>query len=170
MGRVACIGAGAIGGGIAGLAVRGGWQVTLSNSRGPEALAGLLADLGSGASALPLEDAVKAADLIVLSIPFGRYKDLPADIFAGKIVIDTMSYAPGRGDGGGEGGFTRHQPARPSLFFQCPERQGASQSRLYPSGDERVPTECSASARLADCGRRCRGKGGGGPVSGRYRL
>ncbi len=41
-------------------------------------------------------DAALFGDVIVVSVPFGRYRELPADGFAGKVVIDTNNYYPQR--------------------------------------------------------------------------
>lgn len=95
-GTLGCIGAGPIGGGIARLAARAGWSVVVSNSRDPGTLAALAAELGPAARADRPEHAVRAADLVVLSIPFGRFRSLDPAMLAGKTVIDTMNYAPGR--------------------------------------------------------------------------
>ena len=91
---VSFIGSGAIGGGLARLAVKAGWNVVLSNSRGPATLAGLVAELGSLARAATPEEAARQGDLVVASVPFKDYKSLPADALAGKVVIDTMNYYP----------------------------------------------------------------------------
>ena len=70
--------------------------MVVSNSRGPESLSGLVAELGEGATAATVTDAAHAADLVVAAIPLGAYQQLPAETLAGKIVIDTMVYYPGR--------------------------------------------------------------------------
>lgn len=93
---VACIGAGPIGRGIAHLSSVAGWRVFISNSRGPESLEALVSDLGPGVSARTAEAAVADADLVVLSVPFGRFPSLAPGLLTGKVVIDTMNYAPGR--------------------------------------------------------------------------
>jgi predicted dinucleotide-binding enzyme len=90
------IGAGMIGGVLARLAVAAGLDVVLSNSRGPETLAGLVADLGEHASAATPAEAAEAGDLVVATVPLGSYDRLPAAAMAGKTVIDTMNYYPGR--------------------------------------------------------------------------
>lgn len=89
------IGTGMIGGTLARLAVAAGVDVVLSNSRGPESLAGLVTELGEHAHAATPAEAAKA-DLVVATIPLNAYAKLPADALAGKIVIDTMNYYPQR--------------------------------------------------------------------------
>jgi 8-hydroxy-5-deazaflavin:NADPH oxidoreductase len=92
--KIGIIGAGMIGATAARLLTRGGHAVAISNSRDPESLAGLVADLG--ASALPVAEAVRFGDVVLLAIPFGKFDTLPAPEFAGKVVIDATNYYPSR--------------------------------------------------------------------------
>ena len=85
-----------IGGTLARLAVDAGYQVVLSNSRGPETLADLAAELGPQARAATCAEAAAAGDLLVVAIPVKAYFDLPAAPFAGKVVMDTGNYYPER--------------------------------------------------------------------------
>lgn len=94
--RIGIIGAGHIGGTLAGHFVRAGHEVAVSNSRGPETLEDLVAELGKGAQATTATDAARFGDVVVVSVPFGRYRELPTTGFAGKAVIDTNNYFPGR--------------------------------------------------------------------------
>jgi predicted dinucleotide-binding enzyme len=86
------IGSGHIGSQVARKAVENGYDVVLSNSRGPETLADLVAELGPRARAATPAEAAQAADIAVVSIPFGRYTEVPVEPLAGKIVIDTNNY------------------------------------------------------------------------------
>jgi predicted dinucleotide-binding enzyme len=45
---------------------------------------------------MTVEDAARFGDVIVVSIPFGRYREVPADALDGKLVIDTINYYPQR--------------------------------------------------------------------------
>ncbi|MGH2995612.1 MAG: NADPH-dependent F420 reductase [Gaiellaceae bacterium] len=94
--RIGIIGAGKIGGTLAGQFVGAGHEVAVSNSRGPATLENLVAELGERAQALTVEDAARFGDVVVVSVPFGRYRELPTDGVAGKVVIDTNNYYPGR--------------------------------------------------------------------------
>jgi predicted dinucleotide-binding enzyme len=87
------IGSGNIGSTVAGLAVAAGHTVVMSNSRGPETLRDLVAELGPLATAGTVEQAA-AADVVVVTIPLKNYRDVP--VLRGKVVIDTMNYYPGR--------------------------------------------------------------------------
>jgi 8-hydroxy-5-deazaflavin:NADPH oxidoreductase len=94
--KIGIIGAGKIGATTAKLFVEAGHDVAISNSRGPESLKGLVAELGNKAKAVTVEEAAKFGDVVLVSIPFGKYKSLPADAFNGKIVIDSNNYYPSR--------------------------------------------------------------------------
>ena len=96
MATIGLIGAGKIGSQLARLAVKNGYDVVISNSRGPETLAGLVKELGPRARAgTPLE-AAKAGDIVVVTIPLKNYREVPVEPLAGKIVIDTNNYYPQR--------------------------------------------------------------------------
>jgi predicted dinucleotide-binding enzyme len=90
------IGSGLIGSTVARLAVAAGYDVVLSNSRGPETLSDLVAELGPSARAGTAAEAAEAGDLVVVSIPLKNYRDVPVEPLAGKVVIDTGNYYPGR--------------------------------------------------------------------------
>ena len=90
------IGSGHIGGTVARLAIAAGHDVVLSNSRGPETLADLVADLGPHARAATPDEAATAGDVVVVTIPLRAYRDVPVDALRGKVVIDTMNYYPQR--------------------------------------------------------------------------
>lgn len=90
------IGAGHIGSRLARLAVQNGYDVVIANSRGPETLAALVAELGAKARAATAREAAQAGDLVVVSVPLRSYRDVPVEPLAGKIVIDTNNYYPQR--------------------------------------------------------------------------
>ena len=90
------IGAGHIGSQVARLAVRSGYDVVISNSRGPETLSDLAAELGPKARAATVHDAAKAGDIVVVTIPLKNYRSVPVEPLARKIVIDTNNYYPQR--------------------------------------------------------------------------
>jgi hypothetical protein len=96
MATIGLIGAGQIGSQVARLAVANGYKVVLSNSRGPETLADLVAELGPQARAATPIDAAKAGDIVVVTVPLKAYKSVPVEPLAGKIVIDTNNYYPQR--------------------------------------------------------------------------
>lgn len=69
-----------------------GYVVVISNSRGPETLADLVAELGAKARAATAAEAAAAGDFAVVTVPLKNYKDIPVEPLAGKIVIDTNNY------------------------------------------------------------------------------
>jgi hypothetical protein len=96
MATIGFIGAGHIGSQLARLAVASGYDVVVSNSRGPVTLSGLVEELGPRARAGTPSDAARAGDLVVVSIPLKSYRDVPVEPLAGKVVIDTNNYYPQR--------------------------------------------------------------------------
>jgi predicted dinucleotide-binding enzyme len=96
MTTVGLIGSGNIGGTVARLAVAAGYDVVLSNSRGPETLQALVDELGPGARAATPAEAAEAGDLVVVTIPLKAYRSVPVEPLAGKVVIDTNNYYPDR--------------------------------------------------------------------------
>jgi len=96
MTTVGFIGSGHIGGTVARLAVAAGYDVVLSNSRGPETLGDLVDELGPRARAGTPEEAAEAGDIVVVSIPLKAYTSVPVGPLAGKPVIDTNNYYPQR--------------------------------------------------------------------------
>ena len=96
MTTIGLIGAGHIGSQIARLAVAHGYDVVVSNSRGPETLAGLVGELGPKARAATPVEAAKAGDIVVVTIPLKNYRSVPVEPLAGKVVVDTNNYYPQR--------------------------------------------------------------------------
>src|SRR3954471_16179258 len=92
MTTIGLIGAGRIGSQVARLAVKNGYDVVLSNSRGPDTLADLVAELGPRARAATPAEAAAAGDVVVVSAPLKPYRDVPVEPLAGKVVIDTNNY------------------------------------------------------------------------------
>ncbi len=96
MTTIGIIGTGKIGSQLARLAVKNGYSVVLSNSRGPETLKDLLAELGPRDRAASPAEAGATGDIVVVSVPLKAYRDIPAEPLAGKVVIDTCNYYPER--------------------------------------------------------------------------
>jgi 8-hydroxy-5-deazaflavin:NADPH oxidoreductase len=99
--RIGIIGAGAIGGTLARRLAKLGHRVSLANSRGPESLAALAAEIG--ATPVSVVDAANTGEIVIISIPTKAVVDLPRGLFANApssvVVIDTGNYHPELRDG-----------------------------------------------------------------------
>jgi NADPH-dependent F420 reductase len=90
--KLAIIGAGNVGGGLAAAAVKAGHDVTLS-ARNEEALAKVASDIGARA-ATSAADAVNGAEVVVLAVPHGAVASIVAelgDALAGKTIVDATN-------------------------------------------------------------------------------
>lgn len=99
MSTYAIIGSGNIGGTLARLLTARGHEVILANSRGPETLADLVAELGHGASAATASDAVAAADVVIEAIPFGKLGTLADLPWENKVLLSAANFYAGRDAG-----------------------------------------------------------------------
>lgn len=99
--RIAIIGAGSMGSILASRLADLGHHVSIANSRGPESLAALAAEIG--ATPVSVIDAAKAGQIVILAIPTKAVADLPRGLFAhvpGSVtVIDIGNYHPELRDG-----------------------------------------------------------------------
>src|SRR6202140_3707600 len=85
--RLGIVGAGKVGTTIARAAMAGGYDVAISGS-GPAERIELIVDvLAPGARAASTDEVVRYADLIILAIPMHRFRELPRDLFDGKILV-----------------------------------------------------------------------------------
>jgi hypothetical protein len=96
MATIGLIGAGHIGSQIARLAVANGYDVVISNSRGPQTLSALVKELGPRARAGTALEAASAGKVVVVTIPLKNYRQVPVEPLTGKVVIDTNNYYPKR--------------------------------------------------------------------------
>ena len=94
--KIGIIGSGNIGATAARLFARAGHEVAVSNSRGGAGLETLVAELGGAARATGIEEAARFGEVVLVAVPFGKYETLPAEAFAGKVVIDANNYYPQR--------------------------------------------------------------------------
>jgi predicted dinucleotide-binding enzyme len=96
--NIGIIGAGNIGSTLAKRLTKLGHTVSIANSRGPASLTALAQE--SGAKAVTVKEAARAGDIVIVTIPEGKVKDLPKDLFDGVpdsvVVIDTGNYYPQR--------------------------------------------------------------------------
>ena len=96
MTTVGLIGSGQIGGTVARLSVAAGHQVVLSNSRGPDTLKELAAELGPLARAATPAEAATAAGWSWSRCRCWRFGKMPAAALDGRVVMDTCNYYPQR--------------------------------------------------------------------------
>ncbi|MBO0817544.1 MAG: NAD(P)-binding domain-containing protein, partial [Actinobacteria bacterium] len=91
--RIAIIGAGRIGGGIARQLGAAGHELMLSFSREPAKLAGLASQIGAGASTGSPAEAAGFGEVVVISVPWSTLPQAleQAGPLTGKIVIDTTN-------------------------------------------------------------------------------
>jgi hypothetical protein len=90
--RLGIVGAGKLGTTIARAAIDAGYDVALSGSGPADDIALTVDVLAPGARALMTAEVVRHSDMIVLAVPTHRFRELPHDLFAGKIVVDAMNY------------------------------------------------------------------------------
>jgi 8-hydroxy-5-deazaflavin:NADPH oxidoreductase len=90
--RLGIVGAGKIGTAIARAAVAGGYDVAISGSGAVERIELIVEVLAPGAHAVTTDEVARHADLIVLAVPMHRFRELPPELFAGKILVDAMNY------------------------------------------------------------------------------
>jgi predicted dinucleotide-binding enzyme len=90
------IGSGHLGGALARLAADAGYDVVLSNRRGPDTLANLVDEIGVRARAATIAEAARDGDIVVVAVPLTAFSELPVAELAGKVVVDTCNYYPQR--------------------------------------------------------------------------
>lgn len=86
------IGAGNIGSNVAQAVIAKGHKVIISNSRGPETLTDLVAQLGPNARAASAEEAATEGEVILVAVPLKAYRNVPVEPLVGKIVLDANNY------------------------------------------------------------------------------
>jgi predicted dinucleotide-binding enzyme len=96
--KIGIIGAGHIGGNLTRRFRALGHKVFVANSRGPDTLAGLAAE--TGATAVTVNEAAGAGEVVVVTIPMKNIPKLPRDLFANTpssvAIVDTGNYYPQR--------------------------------------------------------------------------
>jgi 8-hydroxy-5-deazaflavin:NADPH oxidoreductase len=90
--RLGIVGAGKFGTTIARAAIAAGYDVAMSASGPADDIALTVDVLAPGARAVTTDEVVRHADIIILAVPTHRFRELPRDLFAGKILVDAMNY------------------------------------------------------------------------------
>jgi len=100
--EIGTIGAGDLAQAFAKRVIRAGYEVKLSNSRGPESLREIAVQLGRGATAATREEAV-ACEMVLLAVPWDNVPETLASLpkWKNQILIDGVNPFHGKA-----GGFT----------------------------------------------------------------
>jgi predicted dinucleotide-binding enzyme len=90
--RLGIVGAGKLGTAIARAGVAAGYDVAMAGSGPADDIALTVDVLAPGARAVTTGDVVRHAGIIILAVPTHRFRELPRDLFAGRILVDAMNY------------------------------------------------------------------------------
>ena len=150
---IGIIGAGSIGQAFAAQVVKAGYEVIVSNSRGPESLADLVKTLGPSARAGTRSDAAQA-DIVFISVRWEQLRAALADLpeWNGRILIDATNpvIQPGFRIADLEGKTSSETVAAlapgarvvkvantlPAALLASDPKQGAGRRVLFMSGDD----------------------------------
>jgi 8-hydroxy-5-deazaflavin:NADPH oxidoreductase len=90
--RLGIVGAGKLGTTLARAAVAAGYDVAISGSGPADEIELTVNVLAPGARAATTDEVVRHADIVILAVPMHRFRELPSDLFSGKILVDATNY------------------------------------------------------------------------------
>ena len=90
--RLGIVGAGKLGTTLARAAVAAGYDVGISGSGLADDIELTVDVLAPGARAATTNEVVRHADIVILAVPMHRFREIPGDLFAGKILVDATNY------------------------------------------------------------------------------
>lgn len=89
---IGILGAGKVGIVLAQLALKAGYKVYIAGSGEARKIALTVQVLAPGAQAVTSSEAVQKADVVILAFPLSKYRQIPREVFEGKLVIDATNH------------------------------------------------------------------------------
>lgn len=90
--QISILGAGKLGITISQLAVAAGYKVYIASSGKPDKIALSVHTLSPGATPTTATEAINRSGIVLLALPLGKFRSIPANALNGKLIIDAMNY------------------------------------------------------------------------------